>query len=156
MKLFTVAIINLIGFPLLFFGFISFIPFCFSVKNIVTGRITNEQNKKMVVEASLVSIGTILLLIIIHWKLTELLPKDLRQFLLPGNQYFIAIIGNMTLDIHSILFYSAVIGFVYKLKEVQYGIISKNFFFRKKFLPVIAVSMLCTFLPNLIDLLMKA
>lgn len=101
------------------------------MKNIVTGRITNEQNKKMVVEASLVSIGTILLLIIIHWKLPELLPKDLRYFLLPGNQYFIAIIGNMTLDIHSILFYSAVIGLVYKLKEVQYGIISKNFFLER-------------------------
>lgn len=149
MKLFAVAIINLIGFPLLFFGFISVSPFCFSVKNIVIGRITNEQNKRMVAEVSLISIGTILLLTVLHWKLPELLPTDLRQFLLPGNQYLIAIIGNMTLDIHSILFYPAVIGFIYKLKEVQYGMIPKKLFVRKEFLPVIAVSLLCTFVPFL-------
>lgn len=155
MKFFVAAITNLVGFPVLIFGIRSIIPFYFSLKELAMGHTSDEQKKRMVIEAVLISVGTIVVFSILRWKLPEVLPIDLSQNIFQKNQHFVAIVGNSTFEIQSTLFYPALMGFIYKLKEVQYGVISRKPFIRKQFLPVVAVSLLCSFVPVLFELLIK-
>lgn len=133
MKVFVTVITNLVGFPVLIFGIRSIIPFCFSLKKLAMGHIGDGQKKRMVIEAVLISIGTIVVFSILRWKLPEVLPIDLLQNIFQKNQHFVAIVGNSTFEIHSTLFYPALMGFIYKLKEVQYGVIPRKPFIRKQF-----------------------
>lgn len=155
MKIIVVAITNLIGFPVLIFGISSIIPFYFSLKELVMRRVGNEQEKRMIIEAALISIGTLVVFSLLRWKLPELLPVDLPQNIFQRNQHLVAIVGNSTFDIDSILFYPALMGLIYKLKEVQYGVIPRNFFIRKNLLPVVAASLLCSFVPVLFEMLIN-
>lgn len=156
MKFFVAAITNLVGFPVLIFGIRSIIPFYFSLKELAMGHTSDEQKKRMVIEAVLISVGTIVVFSILRWKLPEVLPIDLSQNIFQKNQHLVAIVGNSTFKIHSTLFYLALMGFIYKLKEVQYGVIPRKSFIRKQFLPVVAVSLLCSYVPVLFEMLINS
>lgn len=156
MKVFVTVITNLIGFPVLIFGIRSIIPFYLSLKELAMGYMRGEQEKRMVVEAVLISIGTVVVFSILRWKLPEVLPIELAQNIFKKNQHFVAIVGNSTFEIPSILFYPALMGLIYKLKEAQYGVISSKPFIRKQFLPVVAVSLLCSFVPVFFEILISS
>lgn len=155
MNVIVVVMTNLIGFPVMIFGLSSIIPFCISLKDLVMRHMSSEQEKRMIIEAVLISIGTIVVFSILRWKLPQVLPIELPQNIFQKNQHFVAIVGNSTFEIQSTLFYPALMGLIYKLKEVQYGVISRKPFIRKQFLPVVAVSLLCSFVPVLFELLIK-
>lgn len=104
----------------------------------------------------MISIGTTVVFSILRWKLPEVLSVELSKNIFQKNQHFVAIVGNSTFEIPSILFYPALMGLIYKLKEVQYGVIPRKPFIRKQLLPVVAVSLLCSYVPVLVEMLINS
>lgn len=147
MEIIVKSVINFVFFPIFIFGLSSIVSFYYLIRHLIATRAIDEVERKVVFETLLASLGIILLLALLRWQLPYLLPAEFLQNIFPSNQYIVAIIGNGTLDIHSFWFYLVVIGFVYKLKEVQYGRIPKKNFIRKTLIPVLAISMLFTFGP---------
>jgi len=149
------SVVNFVFFPIVIIGLSSIVSFYYGIKHLIKNRSIEVFERKIVLETALISFGTILLLIILRWKLPELLTTNIHQAIFPSHQYTVAIIGNSTFDIHSLFFYFAVTGFIYKFKEVQYGVIPKKYFIRRNLLPMFAISMFCTFAPLLFEQVIK-
>ncbi|MGG5369940.1 hypothetical protein IGI67_001556 [Enterococcus sp. AZ196] len=147
MEIIVKLVINFVFFPIVILGLISVVPLCYSLKRMITRRVISEQEKKMVMETILISVCIILLLIIVRWLLPNILPTELLQNICPKNQYVVAIIGKSTFEIYSLLFYCILFGFVHKIKQVQYRMLSKDYFVRRSLLPMLGISLLCTFIP---------
>lgn len=155
MEMIVKFIVNLVGFSIIMVGLSSIESLYYSIKSIIKKYPNNELKKRMVSDTLLITLGVALTLYILRWKLPEIMAVDLHQNNLPFNQHIIALIGSSTIDIHSILFYPALMGFIYNLKEVQYGEIPSKLFVRNDLLPIIAASILCTFVPSLVKVLLK-
>lgn len=150
MEVIVKCIINIIGFTIFFLGLSSIIPFLSTLRSSIKQHTSNEFERKIILETVLTGVGLVIILSIVRWKLPTIVSAELLQNFWPRDQYIVAIIGHATFDMHYIWFYCALIGFIYRIKQVQYGGFSKNIFVRKSLLPILAVSMLCTLVPFLL------
>ena len=152
MELLVKCVINFIIFPVFVLGLSSLIPAYYSIKSLVKNHSINPREKKMLIETLLISAGIILILIAVRWSMPRLFLPEILQNLFLANHYTILMFGYTTFEVYSVLFYFALIGFIYKIGQLNYGLLPKTFFIRKNLLPVFIISLLLTVVPVIIGI----